>query len=102
MSMLEKLEAIYKDSIIPQIEAYTRKVENNINNKISSDTDIIEHIQNIEKEKIKDYMGKAFVLVNTLRNIGYTRIMICAFMYVLMFICIPVIYHYSSSSSSSI
>ena len=95
---LEKLEAIYDDGIIPQIEAFERKVENNPIEISNDDTavDVIEHIQNIEKENIKDYMGKAFILVNTLRHVDYTKISICGITYLIMFVCIPIIYHYSS------
>ena len=96
---LEKLIAIYEDSIIPQVETYARKVESN--DEDDDNTDIIEYVQNIEKYNIKDYMGKAFVLVNTLRHIQYYKIYICAITYILTFICIPIIYHYSPLSSPS-
>ena len=91
---LEKLIIIYQDEIIPSIKKYARDVASK--RIVVDNEDYIHEIQKLEKYNLSQFMGKGFTLVNTLRDIDHKKIFLCAFMYIILFICIPIAYYYAS------
>ena len=94
---LENLVVIYEDEIIPKIDLFVRTTKDNNARGDDYDDDSIYRAQQIEKGILSKYMGESFFLSNTLRNVDCKRILACAFIYVVMFVCIPIIYNYASS-----
>ena len=93
---LEKLIIVYQDEIIPQIEKYVRCIATR---DAAINCDDISEIQELERDILDQFMGKGFRLVNTLRDIDHKKIFFCALMYIILFICIPIAYHYASLNS---
>lgn len=91
LSTLEKLVHVYQDHIIPRIEELFRNMLKN--REFCYD---VQAIKTIETEMLNTYMGKDFILSNTLRDMNYKKVCVIIVAYIIMFICIPVIYHYAA------
>ena len=94
--LLEKLLNVYTDTILPQVKAYWMAVL--VNDQGLRMVDIlyqIRNVQQIEKDNIEKFMGFGFTLPNSLRTLACRKIIACSVVYIITFICIPVLYHFS-------
>ena len=88
---LEKLITIYEDEIIPNINKYMRNYKKNNN-----DNDAIYDLQQIEKKFLIEYMGKSFMLSNTLRGMNCKKIISIILIYIVSFIIIAILCYYKN------
>lgn len=92
LPILENLLIIYQDEIIPNIKKCIRQ------NKryYGGETDVVDKILKIEKEYLTQYLGKSFVLSNTLRGMDWKKIVCISLVYIISFVGIGLLCYYKN------
>lgn len=96
--LLGKLLNVYKDHIVPKVNDYRLSVLVNDKDEATMKEVLnqVRFVQRLERYYLTKYMGYTFTLPNSLRTIACRKIIICSIVYISIFICIPVVYHFRS------